>query len=209
MICRVCNQPISFVRGRYPGRKRKATQAIHDYEVQEILQQTHGEIVHPPSGAQRTLRIKLEANHPPVNHHVQTVEQPSAQSQIDPTAEDARDPDQLKMENQVEAGSKRMEREREQYHAVSPTLTGGDVDAAWQEAESTGEETPGGHQATPGQNDVDAIGRSFGMELEDNQETYTHEEILARRDRHRWELDRRSVEEEEEEYAKETEKSPA
>ena len=70
-----------------------------------------------------------------------------------------------------------------------------DVDAAWQEAESTGEETPGGHAPTPDQDEVDEIGRAYGMEFQDNQELRTHDEVLAKRDRHRWEIDKRSTDE--------------
>jgi hypothetical protein len=95
----------------------------------------------------------------------------------------------------VDAGGRAMQRERQEYNAVSPVLTGGDVDADWQAAESTGEETPGGHQATPDQDEVDEIGRAYGMELQDNQELLTHDELLGKRDAHRWELDRRSAEE--------------
>lgn len=97
------------------------------------------------------------------------------------------------MENLAEAGGRRMQREQEEYNSVSPVLTGGDIDADWQEAEDSGEETPGGHVATPDQDNVDEIGRAVGMELQDNQELHTHAEILEKRDRHRWELDRRSA----------------
>jgi len=99
------------------------------------------------------------------------------------------------IQNQADAGARAMQREREEYNAVSPVLTGGDVDADWQGAESTGEETPGGHQATPDQDEVDEIGRAYGMEIQDNQELLTHDELLGKRDEHRWELDRRSAEE--------------
>ena len=99
------------------------------------------------------------------------------------------------MLDQADAGGRAMQRERREYHSVSPVLTGGDVDADWQDAESTGEETPGGHQATPDQDEVDEIGRAYGTELQDNQELLTHDELLGKRDAHRWELDRRSAEE--------------
>src|SRR5262245_12701885 len=93
----------------------------------------------------------------------------------------------------AEIGRKLMEREFEMYHAISPELTAGDVDADWQEAEDAGAETPGGHVATPDQDNVDEIGRAVGMEFQDNQELRTPEEILSKRDRRRWELDKRSA----------------
>jgi len=69
-----------------------------------------------------------------------------------------------------------------------PALTGGDVDADWQSAESVGDEAPGGDNPTPDQDVVDDIGRSLGVEYEDDEELQGGAEI-ADRDRNRWELD--------------------
>jgi hypothetical protein len=96
-------------------------------------------------------------------------------------------------DNLAEVGRKFVEREFERRHSVSPELTAGDVDARWQEAEDSGAETPGGHVATPDQDNVDEIGRAVGMEFQDNQELSAPGEILSRRDRHRWEMDKRST----------------
>lgn len=98
-------------------------------------------------------------------------------------------------QNQADTGGRMMQREQQEQHSVSPRLIGGDVDADWQGAEDSGEETPGGHAPTPDQDEVDEIGRAFGMEIPDNQELQTHDELLGKRDAHRWELDRRSAEE--------------
>jgi hypothetical protein len=108
----------------------------------------------------------------------------------DPGATDYED---LVKDNLARAGARRMERELEQYNSVSPELTAGDVDADWQDAEVSGEETPGGHAATPDQDNVDEIGRAMGIEFQDDQELRTHDEVLAKRDRHRWELNRSSA----------------
>jgi len=90
-------------------------------------------------------------------------------------------------------GGRRLEEELEEYHSVSPRLSGGDIDADWQDAESSGEETVGGTVATPDQDDVDEIGRAVGLEFPDNQPLRSPAEILAERDRHRWELNRHSA----------------
>jgi hypothetical protein len=103
------------------------------------------------------------------------------------------DPQTVISDSEVETGRRMMERELDEYHSVSPELTAGDIDADWQEAEDSGAETPGGHVATPDQDNVDEIGRAVGMEFQDNQELRAHNEILSKRDRHRWELDRRSA----------------
>jgi hypothetical protein len=96
-------------------------------------------------------------------------------------------------ENMVDAGRRHMQKELEEYHSVSPILSGGDVDANWQRGEVSGDETVGGHAVTPDQNVVEELGRATGIEFQDNQELHTHDEVLAKRDRHRWELDPRSA----------------
>lgn len=101
------------------------------------------------------------------------------------------------VDEELEAlGNLPLERELEDYNAVSPSLSANDLDASWQEAEDSGEETVGGHAPTPDQDIVDEIGRALGIEFQDNQPLRTHDEVLAKRDRHRWELDRRSADEE-------------
>jgi hypothetical protein len=64
------------------------------------------------------------------------------------------------------------------------------VDADWRGAESAGEETVGGSVATPDQDVVDEIGRALGVEQQSEAEVTTSEEILRRRDRFRWHLER-------------------
>ncbi|MEW6125641.1 MAG: DUF6335 family protein [Acidobacteriota bacterium] len=96
-------------------------------------------------------------------------------------------------EHHLSTGTRMMEAEREEYPAVSPGLSGGDVDAAWQEAEENGEESVGGSSPTPDQDQVDQIGRAVGLEFQDNQELHASSEVLDKRDLNRWELDRRSA----------------
>jgi hypothetical protein len=73
-------------------------------------------------------------------------------------------------------------------NSASPRLTGGDVDANWQNAEAQGDESPGGDNPTPDQDVVDEIGRALGVEYADDEELQGGAEI-AERDTHRWELD--------------------
>lgn len=74
--------------------------------------------------------------------------------------------------------------------ATGPRLSGGDVDADWARAESSGEETVGGSVATPDQDVVDEIGSALGVEQGSEAEMTTSDEILRRRDRFRWHLER-------------------
>ena len=85
-------------------------------------------------------------------------------------------------------------RERYNEHTeTSPTLTGGDVDADWESAYSVGDEAPGGDNPTPDQDIVDDIGRAVGNEYQDTEELKGADKI-AKRDKHRWELDPASSE---------------
>ena len=85
-------------------------------------------------------------------------------------------------------GRAEYEEQLQEHTSTSPALSGGDVDAHWQSADSVGDEAPGGTTATPDQDVVDEIGRALGVEYDDDEELRGGDEIAAR-DRHRWELD--------------------
>ncbi len=82
---------------------------------------------------------------------------------------------------------------RSHHNETSPELTGGDVDADWEDAYAVGDEAPGGDNPTPDQDRVDDIGRALGVEYQDNEELKGADKI-AGRDKHRWELDPASAE---------------
>lgn len=64
----------------------------------------------------------------------------------------------------------------------------GDPDDSGLANEYSGENTPGGSTPTPDQNDVDEIGRVYGLQEEDTGALRSAAEVLSRRDRHRSEL---------------------
>jgi len=70
----------------------------------------------------------------------------------------------------------------------SDTIRVGDPDDRVLANEYVGEETPGGSAPTPDQNDVDAIGRAYGLQEEDAGALRCASEILDRRDHRRSEL---------------------
>jgi hypothetical protein len=86
--------------------------------------------------------------------------------------------------------------------APDARLTGGDVDADWRRAEDAGDEAVGGSVATPDQDIVDELGRALGTEQEPDAEVVTSDEILRRRDRLRWHLERDADVREREEEAR-------
>jgi len=88
----------------------------------------------------------------------------------------------------VRSGRKEMTERLKAHTSTGPAITAGDVDANWEDAESVGDEAPGGDNPTPDQDVVDDIGRALGVQYEDEEELKGGDEI-ASRDRHRWELD--------------------
>jgi hypothetical protein len=93
----------------------------------------------------------------------------------------------------VRSGRQHLQHSREDHNETSPVMTGGDVDADWEDAYSVGDEAPGGDNPTPDQDRVDDIGKALGVEYQDNEELKASDKI-AERDRHRWELDPASSE---------------
>ena len=91
------------------------------------------------------------------------------------------------------SGRQHLQDTREDHNETSPVMTGGDVDADWEDAYSVGDEAPGGDNPTPDQDRVDDIGKALGVEYQDNEELKASDKI-AERDRHRWELDPASSE---------------
>jgi hypothetical protein len=73
------------------------------------------------------------------------------------------------------------------------TLTGGDVDANYEDAETVGEEAVGGTVATPDQNVVEELAAAVGIETDDRVFLRTND-MLEERDDRRWELDPMSSE---------------
>ena len=91
------------------------------------------------------------------------------------------------------SGREEMEDDLRKHGGITPGITGGDVDADYEQAYFSGDEAPGGDNPTPDQDVVDDIGRALGVEYQDNEELKSSDK-LAERDKHRWELDPASSE---------------
>ncbi|MEA5515877.1 DUF6335 family protein [Nodularia sp. UHCC 0506] len=85
-------------------------------------------------------------------------------------------------------GGRSLRQRRREYTHTSPAITGGDVDANWQQEDTVGDEAVGGTAPTPDQNVTDEIGEAVGLPMNDKAFLHTHD-ILQRRDDSRWELD--------------------
>jgi hypothetical protein len=79
-------------------------------------------------------------------------------------------------------------RYRESIPHEDERMRAGDPDDDGLANEYVGEDIPGGSTPTPDQNEVDEIGRAYGLQDEDNGSLRTSAEVLARRDRKRCEL---------------------
>lgn len=82
-----------------------------------------------------------------------------------------------------------------QHHSKTPSLSGHDVDAAWEDADSSGEESVGSSTPTPDQDVVEELGEALGITYQDDEPLHTYDK-LAERDLHRWELNPESSVEE-------------
>lgn len=90
-------------------------------------------------------------------------------------------------------GGRSMRAERQEYTETSPELTGGDIDAYWQDADAVGDEAVGGSTSTPDQNVTEELETAVGLEMADSEFLHTND-ILEERDGDRWELDPKSSE---------------
>lgn len=93
----------------------------------------------------------------------------------------------------IEAGSAELAERLRQHHSTDPSLSGGDIDARWEDAEGAGDETVAGSHATPGQDDTEEMANAVGIEYADDEPLKVGEKERSR-DKHRFELDPASSE---------------
>jgi Family of unknown function (DUF6335) len=136
-----------------------------------------------PSGAGSSRRVPaLDRARRQLRELDETV--PSPPSSLDPV---------LRHPSAATSGRQKLQSTKAQHTETSPALTGGDVDADWEDAYAVGDEAPGGDNPTPDQDRVDDIGKALGVEYQDNEELKGADKIIER-DRHRWEFDPASSE---------------
>lgn len=96
------------------------------------------------------------------------------------------------------AGRQKLKEKLNEHNSLDPSLSGGDVDAAWEDTNVAGEESVGGSVATPDQDIVDELGEAVGLTYRDN-EPLDYDRKVLNRDRDRWELNPDSTDDNEEE----------
>jgi hypothetical protein len=75
--------------------------------------------------------------------------------------------------------------------AASPADSGGDIDAQWEEVNTSGSESVFGDNPTPDQSDVEANAHAMGVDFQDN-EPLDFIRKLEKRDENRFELNEAS-----------------
>ena len=133
------------------------------------------------SGAGTSKSPRLERARRQLREIDETVPSPPSSLDLDRTPSAAR------------SGRKHLQDAKEEHNETSPVMTGGDVDADWEDAYAVGDEAPGGDNPTPDQDRVEDIGKALGVVYDDNEELKAADKI-ADRDKHRWELDPASSE---------------
>ena len=80
-----------------------------------------------------------------------------------------------------------LEERIQQNTAASPADSGGDIDAQWEEVNTSGSESVFGDNPTPDQSDVEANAHAMGVDFQDN-EPLDFIKKLEKRDDDRYEL---------------------
>ncbi len=95
-------------------------------------------------------------------------------------------------------GRQKLEEKLNEHNSMDPSLSGGDVDAAWEDSNAAGEESVGGSVSTPDQDVVEELGEAAGLTYNDYEELDYDKKVLNR-DRDRWELNPASADDNEDE----------
>lgn len=118
-------------------------------------------------------------------------------NQIDDYTEDEEVVDDFADRQELATGGRqKLEEKLNEHNSLDPSLSGGDVDAAWEDSNATGEESVGGSVSTPDQDVVEELGEAAGLTYNDYEELDYDKKVLNR-DRDRWELNPASADENE------------
>ncbi len=88
----------------------------------------------------------------------------------------------------ISAGAAKLAHRLRNDSLADPTITAGDLDAQWEGAQFSGDESAVSSMTTPDNNVVDDIGTAMGVSYQDNEELKFGEKERSR-DEKRWELD--------------------
>jgi Family of unknown function (DUF6335) len=88
----------------------------------------------------------------------------------------------------IQASSEKLAHRLKNDSLADPIISAGDLDAQWEGAQFSGDESAVSSMSTPENNVVDDIGQAMGVTYQDNEELKFGEKERSR-DMKRWELD--------------------
>jgi hypothetical protein len=88
----------------------------------------------------------------------------------------------------ISASSAKLAHRLKNDSLADPIVSGGDIDAQWEGAQFSGDESAVSSMPTPEQSVVDEIGQAMGVTYQDNEPLRVGEKERSR-DKSRWELD--------------------
>jgi hypothetical protein len=196
-------------------KKRSPKKEKRQQEPEVPVDPYTGEVEPPAEGAYQVTEIVPKD---PGNHHGEnflleeedSLDKYALDSNADAISEQMKsytdDPDVKdefsERQSLASGGRKKLEEKLREHHSMDPGLSAGDMDAAWDDSDASGEESVGGSVATPDQDIVDEIGKAAGLTYHDD-EPLGVDEKLGKRDRKRWELNPASKDDEEDEEEEE------
>jgi hypothetical protein len=91
------------------------------------------------------------------------------------------------LDDALQTGLSPLDLDDEEIPGQDGVLSGGDPDVDPLDMEYSGDEAAGGSNSSPDNNDVDAIGRLYGITQADAHGLVLGDDLIAPRDRARWE----------------------
>src|SRR5512146_688190 len=186
-------------------RKKKNEEAD---EIEKTIDPYTGELKPVPEDADKFIEVVPEETKDRSGSNYLLNEETSldnyaADSDADAAAEEAAhytedkdiEDDFAERQDLAASGRAELEEELNEHHSLSPDISAGDIDASWQTADASGEETLGGTAPTPDQDIVDNLGAAAGLSYADDEPLNSDKKILDR-DRNRWELNPASTDDE-------------
>ena len=182
------------------ARKKRPKQTEEAEEIEKTVDPYTGELVPVPEDADQFIEVVPEetddrrgSNY--ILNEETSMDSYAADADADAVAEQAAhytedkdiEEDFAERQRLANGGREALLEELEEHNSLSPRISGGDIDAAWQDANVAGEETVGGSVSTPDQDVVDELGEGAGLTYKDD-EPLDYDAKVLDRDRKRWEL---------------------
>lgn len=186
-------------------KRQKKNEEAQEQEIEKTVDPYTGELVPVPEDADEFIEVVPEetddrkgSNY--ILNEETSMDSYAADADADAVAEQAAhytedediEEDFAERQKLANGGREVLLEELEEHNSLSPRLSGGDIDAAWQDTNVAGEESVGGSVSTPDQDVVEELGEGAGLTYKDD-EPLDYDAKVLDRDRKRWELNPESA----------------